>query len=58
MLTGSGKASERPFTDENGRVNFDVDQVNINNGRVEISSRGEGFVRIQQDTSRAGGFGT
>lgn len=51
-------SSGRPFSDEKGRAKFDVDQASIKDPRADLSSKGEGFVRIQQDSSRAGGFGT
>lgn len=45
--------NSRPFT-EKGRQKLNVDRV----ARDGLSSKGEGFVRIQQDSSKQGGFGT
>ena len=46
--------SNRPFTDDKGRKKLDIDKV----AREGLSSKGDGFVRIQQDSSKVGGFGT
>ena len=51
MLNGSRPISEV----EQQRQKFDLSQAN---NRKELSSRGEGFVKIGNASSRAGGFGT
>lgn len=56
--TGQNTDGVRPFTDEKHRKNFDIN-ANLNEINADLSSKGDGFVRIQQDTaSRVGGFGT
>lgn len=57
-MLSNGGASGRPYTDEKGRDKFDVDRASIKDPRADLSSKGEGFVRIQQESSRVGGFGT
>lgn len=47
-------SNQRPFTDEKGRARLDVEKVM----RDGLSSKGDGFVRVQQDSSKVGGFGT
>ena len=57
--TGQAREGQtgRPFTDEKNRPNFDINQ-NLKEINADLSSKGEGFVRIQQESSKAGGFGT